>query len=541
VHTAFSPRLRLVSRRRAFSVVVLACALLGGVAVAPRPVSAAGPIPTGDTGWDISWPQCTTNNGTRTPPASSQFGIVGMSDGRSFTLNPCATAQYAWAKAQAAPPSIYIVLDAPHQSGTYVNQGMTGPAGNCAAPPSAMACNDYNYGWNNARTEFAAASTSGITSSVWWLDVETGNCWNYACNGYDTTNNWRVIQGNIDYLKSQAVTVGIYSTAYQFGVITGSSYRPGVPVWLADYNGGDPSLDCGPSSKSFGGGQVWQVQSAPVTLSDGKQYDPDYSCPSEHGYWLVASDGGLFPFGTAVNHSYGSTGGEHLNAPIVGMARTASGNGYWLVASDGGIFPFGDAVYHSYGSTGNVKLNKPIIGMTPTPTGNGYWLFASDGGLFPFGDAVYHSYGSTGNVKLNQPIVGMAAMADGNGYWLVAADGGIFPFGEARDHSYGSTGNVKLNQPITGMAATADDDGYWLVARDGGIFPFGEAQYRSYGSAGNMKLSAPVVGMSITPDGLGYWMVTSAGQVLSFGDALAYGGMNGKPLAAPIVGMAVTP
>ena len=40
---------------------------------------------------------------------------------------------------------------------------------------------------------------------------------------------------------------------------------------------------------------------------------------------------------------YGSTGAIHLNKPIVGMAATPDGGGYWLVASDGGIFTFGDA------------------------------------------------------------------------------------------------------------------------------------------------------------------------------------------------------
>ena len=30
-----------------------------------------------------------------------------------------------------------------------------------------------------------------------------------------------------------------------------------------------------------------------------------------------------------------------LNKPIVGMAATPDGRGYWLVASDGGIFSFG--------------------------------------------------------------------------------------------------------------------------------------------------------------------------------------------------------
>ena len=39
----------------------------------------------------------------------------------------------------------------------------------------------------------------------------------------------------------------------------------------------------------------------------------------------------------------------------------ASPLGYWLVASDGGIFSYGDATF--YGSTGGTTLNKPIVGM----------------------------------------------------------------------------------------------------------------------------------------------------------------------------------
>jgi GH18 family chitinase len=259
------------------------------------------------------------------------------------------------------------------------------------------------------------------------------------------------------------------------------------------------------------------------------------------GYWMVASDGGIFPFGAALNHSYGSTGGMALNQPIVGMAATASGNGYWLVASDGGIFPFGDARQHSYGSTGNIRLNKPIVGMARTLSGNGYWLVASDGGIFPFGDALQHSYGSTGNIRLNKPIVGMARTLSGNGYWLVASDGGIFPFGDALQHSYGSTGNMVLNQPIVGMARTASGNGYWLVASDGGIFPFGDALQHSYGSTGNIRLNQPIVGMAATPDGNGYWLVAADGGIFPFGDAVnhSYGSLGGQRLAKPVVGMAL--
>ena len=78
----------------------------------------------------------------------------------------------------------------------------------------------------------------------------------------------------------------------------------------------------------------------------------------------------------------------HLNEPIAGIARTSDAKGYWLVASDGGIFAFGDAGFH--GSTGNIALNRPVVGMASTPDGKGYWLVASDGGIFAFGDAGFH-------------------------------------------------------------------------------------------------------------------------------------------------------
>jgi hypothetical protein len=43
------------------------------------------------------------------------------------------------------------------------------------------------------------------------------------------------------------------------------------------------------------------------------------------------------------------------------MAATPDGKGYWLVASDGGIFTYGDAGF--FGSAGALPLNKPIDGM----------------------------------------------------------------------------------------------------------------------------------------------------------------------------------
>jgi ribosomal protein L24E len=278
--------------------------------------------------------------------------------------------------------------------------------------------------------------------------------------------------------------------------------------------------------RAVSGAGVAPLAAAPGTAS--MSAPGGFPEPTGKGYWLAASDGGIFSYGNAT--FLGSTGGLALNRPITGLAATPTGKGYWLVASDGGIFAFGDAAFA--GSTGSLALNKPIVGMTPTPTGRGYWLVASDGGIFAFGDAPF--YGSTGGLELNKPIVGMAATPSGHGYWLVASDGGIFAFGDAA--FFGSTGNLRLNRPIVDMAPSPDGDGYWLVASDGGVFAFGGAAF--YGSPAG-TVSGSVVSLAATPTGNGYWIVGNDGSVYNFGAAQYLGGLGGVPLNRPIVGLAV--
>ncbi len=241
------------------------------------------------------------------------------------------------------------------------------------------------------------------------------------------------------------------------------------------------------------------------------------SSPDGGGYWLVASDGGVFSEGDAV--FYGSAGAIHLNEPIVGIAPTPDGKGYWLVASDGGVFNYGDAGF--YGSAGAIHLNEPIVGIAPTPDGKGYWLVASDGGVFNYGDAGF--FGSAGAIHLNRPVVSLAATSDGGGYWLVATDGGIFNYGDAAFD--GSAGATPLNKPVVDMAATPDGGGYWLVASDGGIFNYGDAAFD--GSTGALQLNEPVVGMAATPNGKGYWLAASDGGIFNYGNAAFYGSMAG--------------
>ena len=270
------------------------------------------------------------------------------------------------------------------------------------------------------------------------------------------------------------------------------------------------------------------LRTVPLTFVAGKPTVPGSVRRTGDGYRLVASDGGIFAFGSAAFH--GSTGDLVLNSPIRTMASTPTGKGYWLAAGDGGMFSFGDAVF--FGSTGSMVLNRPIVGMAPTPSGNGYWLVASDGGIFTFGDAGF--FGSTGSLKLNRPIVGMTPTVTGKGYWLVASDGGIFSFGDAG--YFGSTGDLVLNSPIVTIVAKPWSDGYWLVAADGGVFAFGAAEF--LGSAGDVRLNSPIVGATAAPAGDGYWFVAADGGIFNFGRSSFFGSAGSSPLNRPIVGMA---
>ena len=156
----------------------------------------------------------------------------------------------------------------------------------------------------------------------------------------------------------------------------------------------------------------------------------------QFGYWVAASDGGIFSYDAPF---FGSMGGKPLVQPIVGIAADPRTGGYWEVASDGGLFAFNAPFF---GSMGGKPLNAPVVGMVATPDGLGYWEVASDGGIFNFGDAKL--YGSMGGKPLNKPVVGIATTPDGGGYWEVATDGGIFNFGDAA--FLGSMGGKPLEQ-----------------------------------------------------------------------------------------------
>lgn len=230
----------------------------GAALAAPR-----SPAPT--TGYDVSYPQC---GGSL--PANPAFGIVGVNDGRPYGENPCLGQQYGWALgAPKAPPAFYMNTANPGPAATRVDwYGQTGPR---ACSPTEEAGCAYDYGYNAARYAFehAAARTSmaAAVAAPWWLDVETENSWST-----DQALNVADIQGSIDFLRTAGVpSVGIYSTGYQWGQITGGAQLgPTVPNWVAGaLSAKRAAAKC---SSSFSGGPVRLVQYP----SGG--FDADYAC-----------------------------------------------------------------------------------------------------------------------------------------------------------------------------------------------------------------------------------------------------------------------
>ena len=247
-------------------------------------VAASNTVPATSVGFDISFPQCASSF-----PGSPGFGIVGVNNGRNFTINKCLARELKWAQGATNGTA-----------GFYLNSGNPGPINDTSWPSSQSApkiCSganstpcSYDYGWNAAHASYGAAiaaeATDGssspaaaATSAPWWVDVEIANPWQARLSSYGPTatshaNDQAAIQGMIGYLTSVGVTsVGIYSGAMMWQSIMGStgSTFAAYPLWIP----GPATLvtaadEC--SADSFLGGRIGIVQ------YPSQGYDGDYKC-----------------------------------------------------------------------------------------------------------------------------------------------------------------------------------------------------------------------------------------------------------------------
>jgi hypothetical protein len=226
------------------------------------------PYPAGGGGFDISWPQC----GKPYPARPFNVAVVGVNDGHAFSVNPCLASEARWAGRNL---QLYANVNSPPAADAT---DAAGPAGRC--PPNGLHCLAYNFGYNGAAAALVVAASQGAQSSAWWLDVETGGS---CAPGIPTGNagywscapslNSATIQGAIDLLRSHHLTVGVYTTAYQWQIVTGGYVPNGgtVPMWIAGIPADSGRVGCriGP----IAGNRPSMLQYWPALT-----YDSDLAC-----------------------------------------------------------------------------------------------------------------------------------------------------------------------------------------------------------------------------------------------------------------------
>ena len=224
--------------------------------LSPRAASAAGdPYTSGDSGFDISWPQC-----GKAAPSVGSFAIIGVNGGSPFTGNLCIVDQYANAP-RSAPPSLYINTGYEASYRYLVTAGCRKQSG--AIPGSDDERTAWAIGCSEAETSIKYAHAYGVESiAMWWLDVEILNKWSP-----DLALNRFTLQGTVTRLSQTDLPVGIYSSEPMWLMITGSMMAPGylsaewnaagsctvpftrmtqLPVWLGQhvYNDLDHDTAC---------------------------------------------------------------------------------------------------------------------------------------------------------------------------------------------------------------------------------------------------------------------------------------------------------
>ncbi len=208
----------------------------------------------------------------------------------------------------------------------------------------------------------------------------------------------------------------------------------GAPTAIAGVPGRNAYLtsDAAGRVAGFGGAASGAPKAAVTTAAMA-------STPSGQGYWVLASTGGVYAFGSARHH--GSLIRSGVSAGGLKIRSTPSGNGYWILAGNGRIYPFGDATKFGAPSAGAVDF-------WPTSSGAGYWVLLADGRVGAYGDAGH--FGDVPGLKVRwaKPAVAIIGMPSGRGYAIAARDGGVFNFGSSP--FLGSLGGSGRN--VVGMA-----------------------------------------------------------------------------------------
>jgi hypothetical protein len=176
--------------------------------------------------------------------------------------------------------SAYIFLDG--LPGTAPPESTTGPAGTCNG---SVNCESFNFGYAWARHWVVYSQSVGLNPTLWWLDVEgctPGALVYWRCGSAPgMASNAQVVAGAVAGIRSSGLLAGIYSTSYQWGIITGSSLSyPNMPLWIP---GAQSLTGPGYSATNYCASSTWAPRFAGGTVvlvqyGTPSPYDQDYAC-----------------------------------------------------------------------------------------------------------------------------------------------------------------------------------------------------------------------------------------------------------------------
>jgi hypothetical protein len=333
---------------------------------------------------------------------------------------------------------------------------------------------------DNQQSTLADFGTAQFTS-IGVADSNAGDVVQTPVNLVNAANTIIATPGSIAGSSFTVTYVGPVPT-----VTTSSTNPPTHGYWLVGSDGGIFTFG---SAQFYGSTGSLTLQRPVVGISPTSDLE---------GYWLVASDGGVFTFGDSGFYGSipglgiapaGSAGaGRKLNAPIVGIVPSSNGGGYFMVASDGGVFAFGDAKFEG-SCPGIGGCSGAGVAVMPDATGNGYWLVTATGSVYTFGDAPY--YGAPG--PQSSPVTAAVRTPDGGGYWILLADGTVDAYGDALNIG-GPVGSVNGANPATAIFTTADGGGYWVASANGSVWNYGDAP--NDGGMAGTRLNGSIIAAS---------------------------------------------
>jgi PKD repeat protein len=399
-------------------------------------------------------------------------------DGTATASGPTPTHTYATGGSYPVTLSVTDTDGYTAQAAAWVTVGSSSPIAFTTASPPGTATVGISYQYTFA-TSGSPGPTYSLSGAPGWLGIggNSGTVSGVPPAG-TSSFSFSVVASNP---VGPPATVGPFAVSV---TATASHLASLDGYWLVGSDGGIFAFGSAGFHGSTGG---LPLQRPVVGISP---------TADRQGYWLVGSDGGVFAFGDAGYFGSlpglgfapaGAAGRSALSAPIVAMVPSSDGGGYFMVASDGGVFAFGDARFAG-SCPGIGGCSGPAVAVMPDSSGNGYWLVTGTGDVYAFGDAPY----------LGAPPVRFAWVTsavrtpDGGGYWILYGDGRLSGFGDAG--RFGDPQGALAGDTATSVFATTDGGGYWVATARGAVYAYGDAP--ADGSMAGAHLNGPVVAAS---------------------------------------------